>query len=136
MTALAIIHKDNIIEQVAKGARVSAIAEELGISHAAISKVLRADPEYREAIEAGLETRLDKAEVAIEEAADNVAVTRARARHAAATWRCEREASGRWGVRSHVTVEQVGDLAERLRRARERVIEHEPVTNVDGASSE
>ena len=32
----------------------------------------------------------------------------------------------RWAPRSHVTVEHAGDLAERLRRSKERVIEQAP----------
>lgn len=124
--AVAVLHRDTIIEKVAQGVRVSTLAQALGVSHQAISKYLKQDPDYLEALEAGLEARLDQAEISIEEAADNVAVARARARHQAATWRCEREANGRWGVKSHVTVEHVGDLAEKLRRARERVIEHDP----------
>jgi hypothetical protein len=43
----------------------------------------------------------------------------------AVSWQAEREFPHRWGQKTHVTVENVGDLAERLRRAKERTIEGE-----------
>jgi hypothetical protein len=45
----------------------------------------------------------------------------------AVSWQAEREFPHRWGQKNHLIVENVGDLADKLRRARERVIEHDPV---------
>jgi hypothetical protein len=53
----------------------------------------------------------------------------ARELYKAASWRASVEFPHRWGQRNHVTIEHVGDLADKLRRARERVIEHEPVVD-------
>jgi hypothetical protein len=45
----------------------------------------------------------------------------------AVSWQAEREFPHRWGQKSHVTVENVTDLGERLRRARERVLPQDVV---------
>ena len=38
------------------------------------------------------------------------------------SWQAEREFPHRWGQKNHLVVENVGDLGEKLRRAKERVI--------------
>lgn len=67
MTAIALQHRDAFIQGLAKGQRISDIVGELGldVSRQAISKVLKGDPEYREAVENGFEVRLDQAESAV-----------------------------------------------------------------------
>lgn len=100
MTALAIQRRDEIIAGLAEGKRLSDL--NLGVSRQAISKVLKDDPEYRSAIEAGFTARLDEAEKAIENAAEQVDVARARARFQAVAWRAEREFPSRWGQKQEV----------------------------------
>lgn len=51
-----------------------------------------------------------------------VALACAREQLRSAQWELERLFADFYGQKTHVTVEQVGDLAEKLRRARERVI--------------
>ena len=133
----AIQHRESIIEQLSKGLRLSDIAPALNVSTNAISKVLKSDPEYRAAIEAGFHVRLDQAEDAIEEAEDNVDVARARARFQSVAWRAEREFSETWGAKSEVkhtggvgvTIEhELGARAIDLLRALShspRTVEHE-----------
>jgi hypothetical protein len=101
--AVAVIHREQIIEQLSQGLRLSDIAPRLGLSSPnSISKALKADPEYRHAIEAGFHARLDKAEEAIEEAVDQVDVARARARFQSVGWRAEREFPERWAAKQQI----------------------------------
>jgi hypothetical protein len=58
-----------------------------------------------------------------------VALACAREQLRSSQWELERLFADFYGQRTHVTVEQVGDLADKLRRARERVIEHDPVAD-------
>ena len=57
-------------------------------------------------------------------------VSRAREGFKAAAWFAEREFPHRWGRTDKLQVEHIGDLGERLRRSKERVIEHDPHTSV------
>ncbi len=114
MTAVAIIHRDRIIQELAKGQRLSDIAPSLGVSTNALSKVLKTDPEYRNAIEAGFHVRLDIAERSIEEAVDQVDVARARTRFQSVAWRAEREFPATWGAKQQVTVNQGVTVDEAL----------------------
>ena len=106
MTALAIQYREQIIERLRVGKRLSDIAEELNlpITPQALSKPLKSDPEYRAAIEQGFHKRLDDAEKAIEESVDQVDVARARARFTSVAWRAEREFPERWAAKGQVEV--------------------------------
>ena len=119
----ALEKKAEIIEGLASGKRLSDL--NLGISPQAISKSLKADPEYRQAIETGLEVRLDASERAIEESADQVAVARARARFQSVSWRAEREFPERWGgVREAQLPQIVVNLVAYTPQSHGDVIEH------------
>ena len=125
MAAIATIHRNSIIDQLAQGKRLSDIIPALGLaSPNAISKVLKSDPDYREAIESGLSVRLDQAEKAIEDSAEQVDVARARARFQSVAWRAERECPAVWGQRSTVQVEPV--LMVHVVRVGPQVIPGEP----------
>ena len=152
----SIVHqyRDEFIAGIAAGERMSDIAARLGITlhRRTIRDALVRDPEYRAAIEAGHEARLDKAERMIEEAttetdpengrarsADGSLVARARAYWAAVAWRAERECPGRWGPKQEVTVRRGDDFARRLRDADSRVIDAQVIdstgSGVDSQSS-
>ena len=107
MTAIALQQRDTVINALADGKRLSDIAPSLGVSPNAISKVLKKDPEYREAIESGLDCRLDESEAAIEQAIEQVDVARARARFQSVAWRAEREVPERWGARQQIDLRAV-----------------------------
>lgn len=98
MTALALIHKDSITEQIAQGRYMKDIAADLGITPAAISQLLSKDPAYQAAREAGIETRLEKYQTDIDTAKDALNLARAREGFRAQAWRAERECPKRWGV--------------------------------------
>ena len=95
MTALAIIHKAEIVEKLAQGIRLDDMG--LGISHQAISRALKDDPDYRDAMISYHAARLDRSEMMIEGAEDSVAVARARAFNDAVRWRAAREQRDIWG---------------------------------------
>lgn len=97
--AVALQHREEIIQGLSKGQRLTDIVQALQIptDRFAISKALRSDPQYREAIEAGFEARLDTSEAELENI-DPSNVARARARFQAVAWRAERECRERWGA--------------------------------------
>lgn len=120
----AIIHKATLLERLARGDYVTDIAPALGITTgAAISKVMSHDPEYIAARLAGTKVRLEQREKDLEDAPDSVSVARARELLSHARWRAEREFPEHWGQHNRLTVEHSGDLGDRLRRAKERVID-------------
>ena len=90
MTALAIIHKDDIISQISQGVRLSTIAQTLGITKQAISSQLGNDPEYQAAYQSFHDARLDNAEGLLESAIDQIDIARARELWKAYSWRAER----------------------------------------------
>lgn len=98
MTAVAVLHREEIIEQVAQGVRLIDIARRYGLTtHATISQTLSKDPEYIAARESGLEARLETRESEVEQADDQLTLARARELLGHARWRCEREMPERWG---------------------------------------
>lgn len=120
----AIRHKGTLLERIANGEYVTDIAPDLGLTTpAAVSKYLSKDPEYIAARLSGTKVRLEKWERELEAADDNVKVARARELLSHARWRAEREFPEHWGQHNRLTVEHSGDLGERLRRAKERVID-------------
>ena len=145
MTAVAIRHREKILDRLAEGERLGDIAPDLGVSSAnSISKVLKNDPEYRNAIEAGFHKRLDLAEDAIKNSTDNVDVVRARARFQSVAWRAEREFPETWGQRQtlmvdhRITIDEAisRDAAELLPRVIEGVVVDNSSAGVtDGALS-
>ena len=102
MTAVAILHREEILHGLASGKRLSDLTAQLGVSPQAISKVLSNDPEYAAAIEQGHAVKLDRAEAQLEQAREQVDVSRARAVWDAYRWRAGVEASYRWGQKSEV----------------------------------
>lgn len=127
MTAVAVLQRDSIIEQLSRGLRLSDIAPALQVSPNAISKALKTDPEYRDAIAAGFHCRLDKAEEDMENAQEQVDVARTRARFQSVAWRAERECPEIWGAKSqlHVTGAVTLDLILSAEDSGEKVIESE-----------
>jgi len=128
MTSVAVEHRDEIIQRMSKGEAITNIARSLGYaSHTGIINRLSEDPEYQAALKAGIIAKLEQREKDLESASENVTVTRADRLLGHTRWWAERINPAQFGQRSHVTVEHVGDLGERLRKARERIIEGECV---------
>lgn len=114
MTAVALQHREAILQSIANGKRLTDLSEQLHVSPQAISKVLVKDPEYQAAIELGHAIRLDNAERAIEAASDQVEVARASASWRSIAWRAEKEVPSRWGNRMNIAMEVSVKVEERL----------------------
>lgn len=131
MTAIALQHRDHIIARVAQGEYLATIARDLGLSGKgqAISNHLANDPEYQNAREFGLEAKLAAREAEVEAERNPKLVPRARELLSHARWRAERECPARWGQKSHVEISGsvTIDRADRLRRARERIVQGEVI---------
>jgi len=121
---------DDLIAQIANGALLRDLEPETGVTRQRLSQILRDHPGYAQAKRCQLEARLDRAEAGMDAAPDGLSLARAREQFRAAAWRAERECPELWGQHTQVTVSQ-GDLGERLRRARERVIDAAPQQTQD-----
>jgi hypothetical protein len=119
--------EEEILKQVAAGKSLKTIAAGYQVTDAAILRRVLDHPEYKSFQRIGIRLRIDQRESELESAGDNVSVTRADRLLAHARWLAERLSSDEFGPKSHVTVESVGDLGERLRRARERVLPQDVV---------
>lgn len=108
--ALATVDKQSILERIAAGEYVPAIAESIGVSKQALAQSLaRWDRDaYLAARETAAEIRLDEAAMAIEAARDQVDLARARERFRAVAWRAEREHPARWGTRPATAIQVNG----------------------------
>jgi N-methylhydantoinase A/oxoprolinase/acetone carboxylase beta subunit len=92
--AVAIKHKDEILQRVAEGDRLSDIAEKYGVTAMAISKQLTNDPEYQAVREIAALKRIEKWEKeleAINPKSSAVMMQRADRMLAHSRWRAEKE---------------------------------------------
>lgn len=105
MPAIAILHRDTILQRLAAGEYQQAIASDLGVSPQAISNQLASDPDYQAAISASLDARLDQREIELEQATDGLGVARARELLSHARWRAERLNPARYGQRPTTAVQ-------------------------------
>lgn len=123
MTAIAIQYRDDILADLRQGSLLGQVAKRYKVTKQALSLALANDPEYQAALKDQAASLVDQAMQATWDAREKLDIARARGMVDAAFRYAESRDFGTWGKRTHVTVEHVGDLAERLRRARERVIE-------------
>ena len=119
MTAIAITHREEIIERLAKGEYLKDIASSLGVSKQALSQVLKDDPDYLEARAEGMAERLDSAHKLLAEITESKEIKKEDAKEwldlvrireiglKRLEWRAEREFSSRWGTK----VEHKQDLS-------------------------
>lgn len=119
MTAIALLNRDKILRHLEQGGKLDDL--NLGVSRQAISKSLKDDPEYQDAMIAYHASRLDIAEQAILDAADNVDVARARALHQAYSWRASVEQRRIWGQQPSVVVMPGADIRSLLDEREARI---------------
>ena len=124
MTAIAIIHKAEILEKVRAGMILREIAPEYGISPQAIHQAIGKDPEYREAMLDQAESMIEQAKVDTWEAREAIDIARAREVAKFAFRYAEAVNPAKWSPKREVLNlhADAGDWSNRLRRARERVI--------------
>jgi hypothetical protein len=110
MTALALVHKEQILQQVAVGMKLVDIAKQWNISQPAISKVLANDPDFKSARLSGALARIEYWEQqieAIDPETNQVMLGRAREMLSHARWRAEREFPEQWGGKQVIEVHSV-----------------------------
>jgi hypothetical protein len=112
--------EQQILFGLSQGKSLKAIADEYGVTDAAILKRVMDHPEYRDKQRVGIRLRMDKREHELAAADSNVSVTRADRLLNHARWLAERLDNETFGPKSHVVVENIGDLGDRLRRAEDR----------------
>jgi hypothetical protein len=129
MAAIAVIHRDKILERISNGDKIADIAKDYGITQPAISKALLDDPEWIEARKNGALSRIEHWEKEIENVSadtNQVMLGRAKEMLSHARWRAEREFPAQWGgqklninIISNITMDdalasQAGDLLEHI----------------------
>jgi len=118
MTAVAVLHKDEILKRVAKGDKIADIGKTYNVSHAAISKQLLKDPDWIEARMSGALARIEHWEKEIEAinaGSSQVELGRAKELLAHARWRAEREFPSQWGgAKININVNNIPSMTEAL----------------------
>jgi hypothetical protein len=117
-----------VLQRIRKGEGLRSIGESLGMSHEGVRKWLfrEVGVEYHEIQTEGLIERVVYADKRLEEADDPVDIARAREMAKFARMDLERRRPGLYGQKTHVTVENVTDLGDALRRSRSREIDVTP----------
>ncbi len=118
MTAIAVLHKEEILKRVAKGDRIADIGKTYGVSHAAISKQLLKVPEWIDARMSGALARIEHWEKEVEKIdpdTNQVILGRAKEMLSHARWRAEREfPSQRGGAKININVTNKVEMSEAL----------------------
>ncbi len=118
MTAVAVLHKAEILKRVAKGDKLADIGKTYKVSHAAISKQLSSDPEYIEARMSGALARIEyweKEVEAINAGSSQVELGRAKEMLSHHRWRAEREFPSQWGgAKININVTNKVEMSEAL----------------------
>ncbi len=118
MTAIAILHKDEILKRAAKGDKIADIGKTYNVSHAAISKQLLKDLEWVEARMSGALARIEHWEEeveAINAGSSQVELGRAKEMLSHSRWRAEREFPSQWGgAKININVTNKVEMSEAL----------------------
>jgi len=118
MTAIAVLHKDEILKRVAAGDKIADIGKTYGVTHSAISKQLLKDPEWIDARMSGALARIEYWEQeieAIKEGTSMVMLGRAKEMLRHARWRAEREFPSQWGgAKININVTSKIEMSEAL----------------------
>lgn len=121
--SVAAVNRDDILGKLRSGMLLKQIAAEYGVSKQALQQGLAADPEYQEALHDQADSLIDESKEVTWAARDPIDIARAREVTKWAFRYAESIHARKWAPQSKMTVEHVGDLGERLRRASERTIE-------------
>ena len=128
MTAIAILHKDEILKRVTKGDKISTIGESFGVSQQAISKQLLKDPEWVEARMSGALARIEHWEKEVEKIdpdTNQVMLGRAKEMLSHARWRAEREFPSQWGgAKININVTNKVEMSEALNTIAGDLLDH------------
>jgi len=118
MTAVAVLHKAEILKRVAKSDKIADIGKTYKVSHATISKQLSGDPEWIEARMSGTLARIEHWEQeveAINAGSSQVELGRAKEMLSHSRWRAEREFPSQWGgAKVNINVTSKIEMSEAL----------------------
>lgn len=116
-----------VIARYIHGEQVAEIAKDYDTSDVTIYALLLRDHEetWADVQRARAMARFERSLTDIAVAADALSLGRARELHKSAQFELERLLNRLYGQQTHVTMEITGDLGDRLRRSKERVIEHD-----------
>lgn len=117
------------LEAITNGRNTDQIGEQFGIPGRTLRYWLLNDDRAHAARKAMVDQELIRTGEELRLADAPLPLARAREEFRYWSWIAERRDAQRYGLQTHVTVEHVGDLGDRLRRARERTIEGEVVTD-------
>lgn len=129
MTAIAILHREEILTKLASGMILREIAAEYGITKQAISQVLQHDPDYAIALQHQADSMIQEAKVETWAAREPLDIARAREMTKFAFRYAESIDSERWSPKSNIKIEHIGDRADQLRAAKSRLIDGELSTD-------
>lgn len=118
-------------EQILNGMTIDQIAAKHGISHYTLDTWLHAlGEEYEQLRRSWIDGMLMEANTLLREADDPLGLARARELQRRAQWYAERRDRARYGEQRDFTVNlNIGDLGDRLRRARDRVVSEQQVSD-------
>jgi hypothetical protein len=122
------------VNSLTKGETTDAIAARYNIDGSTLRRWLLTDDLADFARKTYFDGELATARQEIRAAPDPFTLARAREDFRAVAWLAERRLPAFYGQSHHLTVENVGDLGEKLRRSRERVIEGETVAQIPNAA--
>jgi len=135
MTAIAILHKDEILKRVAAGDKIADIGKYYGVTQQAISKQLLSDPEWIDARMSGALARIEyweKEIEAINEGTPQVVLGRGREMLAHARWRAEREFPSQWGgTKVNINVTSKIEMSEALNTVAGELLDQIPVASIN-----
>ncbi len=126
------LQPEQVIDRYLQDERTQDIARSYGVERSRLNQWLlkNASEQWRDAQIARAVTAHEQAKDELAAASDPLSLGRAREQLRAAQWELERLYARMFGQQTHVTMEITGDLGDRLRRSKERVIEHEPANAV------
>jgi hypothetical protein len=129
--SIAIKRKPEILRRMATGEPLTKIALDLGYtSNAGIIERLGNDPDYELALQQGAFARLEKREGELEQAADNVSVTRADRLLGHARWLAERIDRKRFGDQPVAAVSGAA-LADLLLAVSNRMLQEKQINSIN-----
>ncbi len=139
MTAIAVLHKDEILKRVADGDKITDIGKSYNVSQQAISKQLLKDPEWVEARMSGALARIEyweKEVEAINAGSSQVELGRAKEMLSHARWRAEREFPSQWGgAKVNINVTNKVEMSEALNTIAGELLDaiQDPVASIESS---
>lgn len=129
---------ETVLDRYIHGEQVAAIAPEFNTSDVTIYALLLREHQesWKEIQQARALARLERQQELLNTAGDPLSLARAREGVRSAQWELERLLNRLYGQKQEITLEVIGDLGDKLRRARERIIDVEVVEKTQVATQQ